>query len=37
VGGGLRLATGRHDDLRADVAYGLEDGEFAVSVRYGTR
>jgi hypothetical protein len=36
VGGGLRLSTGRHDDLRADVAYGLEDGEFAVSVRYGT-
>ncbi len=36
VGGGIRIATGRRDDLRADAAYGLQDGEFAISVRYGT-
>jgi hypothetical protein len=36
VGAGLRLAGGKHGELRADFAYGLEDGETAVSVGLGT-
>lgn len=32
VGGGIRIARGKHSELRADYGYGLEDGESAVSV-----
>jgi hypothetical protein len=36
VGGGLRMVSGRHEEVRADAAYGLQDQEFAISVRYVT-
>jgi hypothetical protein len=37
VGGGFRMVSGRHDEVRADAGYGLQDGSFAFSVRYTTR